>query len=336
MPITTPYLGLKEYDIVTDASALNINFQDAVAGTSASSNMSLIDAFATTISGSIVSLQQNVPTIYVNGVIVSGNYFIATVSAIASYVTNMTIILKLSNNVTGSTTLKINSLATITLKKTDNIGNLQDIGGGDLKRNFNYMFRYDGTYWVMVSGVTMNNVSTGVGTVDNIVSISSQGVLDDSGYGFDGTSGVATLSSGFLRKAELGSGVASASSVLMGDNSWRLKDQMLPLTIVALTNSQTPLKLRAASSAMSSNMLEIQNSTSSVMLAVASNGRDIILDTSTGTKIGTSTSQKLSVWNANPITQPTVSGSTGGNEALMNLITALASFGIIVDGTTVL
>lgn len=41
------------------------------------------------------------------------------------------------------------------------------------------------------------------------------------------------------------------------------------------------------------------------MLAVAGNARDLVLDTTTGSKIGTGTTQKLGFWNATPIVQPT-------------------------------
>lgn len=62
--------------------------------------------------------------------------------------------------------------------------------------------------------------------------------------------------------------------------------------------------------------------------------KNIILTTTTGTKIGTATTQKLGFWNATPVVQPTVTGSRGGNAALASLLTALASEGLIVDSTT--
>jgi hypothetical protein len=49
-----------------------------------------------------------------------------------------------------------------------------------------------------------------------------------------------------------------------------------------------------------------------------SNGRNMILGTTTGTKIGTATTQKLAFWNATPIVQPTG-----------NVLTALSSLGLI-------
>jgi len=48
-----------------------------------------------------------------------------------------------------------------------------------------------------------------------------------------------------------------------------------------------------------------QDSAGVTQLAIAANGRDFVLDTTTGSKIGTSTSQKLGFWNATPVTQST-------------------------------
>lgn len=61
---------------------------------------------------------------------------------------------------------------------------------------------------------------------------------------------------------------------------------------------------------------------------------NIVLGTTTGTKIGTATTQKLGFFNATPIVQPTVTGSRGGNAALASLLTQLASLGLVVDSSS--
>lgn len=63
-------------------------------------------------------------------------------------------------------------------------------------------------------------------------------------------------------------------------------------------------------------------------------GKNFVLTTTTGTKFGTSTSQKMAWWNATPVVQQTVTGSRGGNAALADLLTKLATYGIIVDSTS--
>lgn len=55
------------------------------------------------------------------------------------------------------------------------------------------------------------------------------------------------------------------------------------------------------------------------------NNVDLRLETTTGTKIGTDTSQKLGFWNATPVVQQVVAG--GANIA--TLITALTTMGIV-------
>lgn len=72
---------------------------------------------------------------------------------------------------------------------------------------------------------------------------------------------------------------------------------------------------------------------------------DLVVGTSTGTKIGTSTSQKLSLWNKTPIVQPTTSitgatfvansgttvndASTFGGYTLKQLAAAMVNFGLV-------
>lgn len=54
----------------------------------------------------------------------------------------------------------------------------------------------------------------------------------------------------------------------------------------------------------------------------------------TGVKIGNNPADKMGFWNATPVIQQTVTGSTGGNAALQNLLSTLATIGLIVDSTT--
>lgn len=56
--------------------------------------------------------------------------------------------------------------------------------------------------------------------------------------------------------------------------------------------------------------------------------------TTTGSKIGYTSSQKLGFWGANPITRPAVTGAKGGNAALTSLLAQLAAAGLITDSTT--
>jgi len=70
------------------------------------------------------------------------------------------------------------------------------------------------------------------------------------------------------------------------------------------------------------------SSAGAVQMSVAANGRDFILDTTTGTKIGTATNQKLGFYNVTPVVQqaytavsdpPTQAEVTAIRDALVNL-----------------
>ena len=68
-------------------------------------------------------------------------------------------------------------------------------------------------------------------------------------------------------------------------------------------DADTVQNIIKAHSTQTANIVEIQNSSGTVQLAFAGNGRDFVLDTTTGTKIGTATNQKLGFFNATPVVQ---------------------------------
>jgi len=67
--------------------------------------------------------------------------------------------------------------------------------------------------------------------------------------------------------------------------------------------------VQAASTTQTANLSQWRDSAGVVQLAVAANGRDFVLDTTTGSKVGTSTSQKLAFWGATPIIRPATGGA---------------------------
>jgi hypothetical protein len=75
-------------------------------------------------------------------------------------------------------------------------------------------------------------------------------------------------------------------------------------------------------------------SISGVGVVTHADGVDLAVGTSTGTKFGTSTTQKIGFFNSTPIVKPTVTGSRGANAALASLCTQLAALGLIVDSTS--
>lgn len=67
---------------------------------------------------------------------------------------------------------------------------------------------------------------------------------------------------------------------------------------------------------------------------ILAEGQNLQLGTATGTKIGTGTTQKVGFYNSTPVAKQTVTGSRSANAALADLLTKLASLGLIVDGSS--
>jgi len=114
---------------------------------------------------------------------------------------------------------------------------------------------------------------------------------------------------------------------------------MYGLTAAGTGGKPSELQFRMNSSASSSSanhILTIAGTgvTFELGSVTFNDGRNLVMGTTTGSKIGTSTSQKIGFWNATPVIQQNVSGSTGGNAALQNLLSTLATLGLITDSTT--
>jgi hypothetical protein len=81
---------------------------------------------------------------------------------------------------------------------------------------------------------------------------------------------------------------------------------------IIYTNEGTNVGLAIRPTAtQTANLQTWQDSTGTTQLAIAANGRDFVLDTTTGSKIGTATTQRLGFWNAAPVVQNT--GWTANN-----------------------
>lgn len=155
---TTNNLGLTTYSSESGSLTTFLNFRLAIAGTT-TSNLITLDNWAGETSGSINLLKTH-SIFTASGTAVSTNYYVATVAGIISYSINPTIDLKVNVSITGSTTLNINSLGDVVLKKIDSGGNIVNLASGDMIANQYYIFVFNGTNFVMVSGGSGTSASS--------------------------------------------------------------------------------------------------------------------------------------------------------------------------------
>lgn len=174
---TTENLGLTIYN---DASGSEITFLTwRLAQAGISSNMEILDTFGGETSASISALQSNSFT-NVDFSVVSSNYYEATVASINGYLTNLLIVSSFSQTNSGAVTVNINDLGIKAVKKVNAEGNNAALSSGDLKLNQYYLFKYDGTEFVLLGSVTADQISVS-GTVGNFLKISASGLIVDSG-----------------------------------------------------------------------------------------------------------------------------------------------------------
>jgi hypothetical protein len=181
MTTPTTTLGLITYSSTgTDASALFLNFRTDIAGTSPTTNMWLIDGWATAVNGSLITLASNKPLYAVAATYISANYYEATVAAITAYTTNMAIALSLDTTSNGTVTLNINGLGTKTLQKVDVNGNLVNLDGAELMKGRLYCFVYNGSSFVWMGATSADQISSS-GSPNRLLMTSPCGVIVDSG-----------------------------------------------------------------------------------------------------------------------------------------------------------
>jgi len=175
--LTTSNLGLAVYNEASGSAVLFLTYRLALADTT--SNMSIIDNFAGETSASIIDLQSNM-LININASQSTPNVYLATSSLMSSYATNVMLNVKFNASVTGATTLNINSLGAKTIKKVNVDSGLIDLSSGDIRSGRYYLMIYNGTYFILMSPVSGNQINISGSTL-NFVSISGSNVLTDSG-----------------------------------------------------------------------------------------------------------------------------------------------------------
>lgn len=177
MSTTTPTLGLVLYDSTTDQVVTFATFRAVWGGTATTSNFYKIDTAIGTIQTNITALQNTRGAITTSALYISANYYEASVASITSYVTGMTILLKLDTDSNGTVTLNINSLGTKSVMKVNSSGSLVNITGGELQANRYYLFTYDGTQWVWVDANSGDQIYINGGASGNVVTLNTDNSL---------------------------------------------------------------------------------------------------------------------------------------------------------------
>lgn len=212
MSTTTPVLGLTLYDATTDQVVTFATFRAVWGGTAVTSNFYKIDTAVGTIQSNITSLQNTRGAISVNATYVSANYYESTVALITSYITDMTIILKLDVDSAGTVTLNINSLGTKSVMKVNAAGTLVNIAAGELQGSKYYLFKYDGTQFVWVNATSSDQIYVVDGTNGNVVTVSSDGMME-------GTTTQSVLISGTVHAATAKTTLADSDELALADSA---------------------------------------------------------------------------------------------------------------------
>jgi len=165
-----------------------------------------------------------------------------------------------------------------------------------------------------------------VGSVSNNTSTTFSDAIADASLGADAPSTNTTL----IGNVNVGSAnvmtLLSSGNVGIGTTTPTAKLQVVGSSDII----QTIIK---GNSTQIANLQEWQNSGGTALLKVQPDGdlefvaNNIVTDTTTGTKIGTATNQKLGFWNATPAVQQVF--ATGASHTVDELITVLQNMGLI-------
>ena len=168
----TANYNLALYDPVTDTSELFLAYRSDIAGTS-DSNMTKLETELTTIQAEIDSITGG--TIFVDAAFSSGSLYVATgISEITAYDVGLQILLRFDQDSDGTTTLNINTLGVKSIYKINDSGTGVNLVGAHIKHNKEYILRYNGTVWVIVSDIENPAVLT-----KNIEALSTDKTLTD-------------------------------------------------------------------------------------------------------------------------------------------------------------
>lgn len=185
MPQSTPNLNLVTYDLTTDAGVYFSTFRTTLAGYT-NSALTKIDTWAGQVNADLTTLKQTPSITRVSAIKQSDFIYSATIPTITQYSTNSFINLSLDNDNVGVVSLEINTLGGKSLLKYNSTGIAVNVSAGDLRKNKNNLFTYNGTAWIWVNAISSDQLNV-VGTSGNLLRVSSSKTVEDSGVTYGTT-----------------------------------------------------------------------------------------------------------------------------------------------------
>lgn len=234
----TPNYSLSIYPS-SDTTTKFLDFRVAVAGTQTTSNFYVIDTVLKTHADQITSLQNSPSTYTINASYSAANYYTATSASYPGYLINQLISLSLNQNNVGTVTISINGGSTVSVMKYNYSGTLVNMESNDFIANNQILCIYDGIEFVAI-GVKNANIVNIAGTIGDVVTISSNNTLTDSGVKIGAANGLATLdsSSNVMQNANTASKLKTAINI--GSASFDGSNSITATQMGVIPNVTTP------------------------------------------------------------------------------------------------
>ena len=176
MPTKTDFGDLTLYaSSGEDAEQTFLKFRTDIAGVTPDSNFNKI---ANILASHDFSIENTRKIFDVTANKISENYYESNDFEVSKYYPHMLIILSVSETNTGDTTININSLGNLTIKKFDISGNIVNLESGDLTANTKYLAEYVGEYFILLSRFTAKEILEKLKTVDGTSSGLDADLLD--------------------------------------------------------------------------------------------------------------------------------------------------------------
>lgn len=196
-------------------------------------------------------------------------------------------------------------------------------------------FKVNGTSWGVTALLVGSSASAIKSSADGVIGVFNNAGTDFSRFQFGGT----TSSFPALKRSATGVPLQVRLADDSGDAAFQCGTQTAGGTAFNV-NGTGGNSIASVTNTTTGTLLQVLNSSSATLFSVADTPAITLIDamtiavgTTTGTKIGTATSQKIGFWNATPIVQPTtaVAAATVAATGVGDVVAASTTF----DGYTI-